>query len=989
MAKQDGRPIQHSKKKDCKAFVRFYCRGDKDSRDFCVLTAFSEEHNHVLTKAMYFQDTHKIKEPEELEFVDQSVKLNVKAPALKNHIKTKFDKPGISTNHVRYMMSKLKSPANDNEELNVFLEKVVEEGGNVEILMDKGKVRVLTVQTSQMRKAYLGISPNIVSVDTTFNFNSEGYKMSSFAYCNPVTTKGEVGQLAFMADEGAEALEFAFKAFRKTIVQDPSYIMVDKDFTELSVLAKVFPNSIALLCQFHVMKYMKTLVSTAQAVDGGISVDYDKKIEIMETFRNVLYATTDDDAEVKMEMFEKGIIGIRVRVGNGDKAYYTNLNEYFEKNWKVCADKWMTCKRRGIPGFEDENTNNRLERLWRSMKDYLKRITTGTVSISKAVVSLVNFAENQIVDRYTWQMRHTIRIAHSDPAIAEEYREASKDINDRGMMFFKKSVDLMLKNEGRMEVLDDGVTGVKEKFKKKRNVEKSTREEEFDVKIYEADDMKCNCSWSVRCAAPCRHILLVRRSKGLPMFTLGLFSAKFFKERCQDLEQDLLAKFEESDNELDVDVIVDDLDDVQGKVLNRGQKFRKINPLSERLLEATLRCGTKKVEVYEEEMRQIIENAKNGRSLFARIEESPEAFGLEDENEDTVNAIKDGFKMEYEDILKNKEKGGESRFNLSWHSRSKAGRVGRPRESKVKFVKRKNAPGKENLMEGDGKPPRKMPRVQELGKQKYVGGKENLAAGDGVPPRMVPRAAGDDGEVVCAFPLTNDKPRRYAVYETDLDCLRPRRFITNEIVDFQFRYMQPNGPSGQQVWLLTAYHAQQLHSWANVPSLQKQVEAARLFEDGGSQVVFMAWCEASHFFGCVGVCGVNPAIYVLESIGGYTEPEGVASLRRFMREMQMLQKIAPSDIEVYTPDVPRQAAGSNDCGLFMIESAARVLESPCEFIQRVQRNQLSNWYPSNDASRRRTEIASLVLTLGQEQRQVRETQETTKMAKVPDPNVQV
>jgi hypothetical protein len=63
------------------------------------------------------------------------------------------------------------------------------------------------------------------------------------------------------------------------------------------------------------------------------------------------------------------------------------------------------------------------------MKDYLKQTTSGSVSISKAVVSLVNFAENQLVERYTWQM-HTMRIAHSDPSIGQEYTNAAKELNE-------------------------------------------------------------------------------------------------------------------------------------------------------------------------------------------------------------------------------------------------------------------------------------------------------------------------------------------------------------------------------------------------------------------------------------------------------------------------------------------------------------------------------------------------------------------------------
>ena len=260
---------------------------------------------------MYFQETHTICEAEEVEFVEQSIKLNVKATQLKTRVQAKFDKPGISTNHIRYIMSKLKSPEKEREELSLFLEKIVEEGGNVEILLDKDKVRVLAVQTSEMRKAYLGISPDIVLVDTTFNFNSEGYKMSSFAYCNPVSNKGEVGQLNFLADEGGEALEFAFKAFKKTIVKDPRVIMLDKDFTELSTLAKVFPKTTTLLCQFHVMKYIKTIVSTAQGITAEVIVDYDKKVETMETPEPWFTLLQMMKQKLSLKLSRRRLVGLR------------------------------------------------------------------------------------------------------------------------------------------------------------------------------------------------------------------------------------------------------------------------------------------------------------------------------------------------------------------------------------------------------------------------------------------------------------------------------------------------------------------------------------------------------------------------------------------------------------------------------------------------------------------------------------------------------
>ena len=923
------------------------------------MTAFSEDHNHVVNEAMYFQEAHKISDSEEIDFVAEAMKMNVTAAQLKNHIKSKYDKTGISTNHVRYMMAKLRSPDVEKEDLSVYLERVVQEGGSVHIKHDNNKetVRVMTIQTNYMRKAYSGIAPSLVYVDTTFNFNKEGYKMSSFAYLNPVTNKGEIAQLIFLTDEGADALEFAFSSFKATNAHAPGYFMVDKDFNEVNTLKTVFSKSSFLLCQFHVMKYMKSLISTAQGINGGTNVDYEKKSDMMEAFRVLLYANTEGEAHVMAERFDKIIEGVQVRVGNGDKAYYVNLKAYFDKNWRSCSDKWMTSKRKNIQGLEDENTNNRLERLWRTMKDYLKGITSGSVSIDKAVVILVNFAENQLHEQYTWQMRHSIRITHQDPKIKQEYMNAAVELNDRGMRKFKESVDMLFKKEEMMEVVEEGgQKGVKENFTKKNS------SHICNSKTYRTTESQCNCSWSYRSGCPCRHVLFIRRSLGLLLFDSDLFCARFLKQRCYDLDENLGGESavvnEFNNNNSSFDEIVEDLEDVKQKVLNRGEKYRLVNPLLEQLQESMIRCGTQKVESFVEEMQEILDNVKSGKSLL--IKNSSDSTPAAPQEEKSVK--KDHF-IKVNDIMSSTapvdkcdhivvnpvgaystsdELGLKSkRFNVSWQSGFKAGRVGRPKESKVKFIKRKTLPAKQKNTSACVK-----------------------------STREVSRSNDSKNEILCTLTTDPKNPGQHAIYVNDLDCLRPKTFITNDIVDFKFKLLQPNGPSGQPVWLISSYLSQLLHEWKLSPTLSRQVEAAKLFDKGGCEIVLVAQCQNSHFFGIVGVCGAQPAIFVLESIGSYGEPSLVKVLHEFMQEMQQLRKLPKNKIEIHTPPVPRQATASNDCGIFLIENATKIIENPEDFVSRAYSYQLENWYSQSDISNRRTEIAKQLLDFGQEQRRV-------------------
>ena len=267
---------------------------------------------------MYDQETHKVDTSEEIKSVKEAALLKLKASQVKKMMKNKFNKKAVTTRHVRYMMNKFKGPITEKEDLEVYLQQIVEEGGRVEILLDKEKVRVLTVQTAEMRRAFNGASPDIVGLDSTFNFSSTGYNMSAFCYINPVTKSGEIKQLSFLSDEGEEAFDFVFNTFKKSIKRNPAAFIVDKDFNEIKVLNSVFPDSIVTLCLFHVLKWITQLVSTATSEDDRtLNVDLEKKDKIMTAFRGLVYAHSSEICSDNLRVFEAEILGIEVRVGNG------------------------------------------------------------------------------------------------------------------------------------------------------------------------------------------------------------------------------------------------------------------------------------------------------------------------------------------------------------------------------------------------------------------------------------------------------------------------------------------------------------------------------------------------------------------------------------------------------------------------------------------------------------------------------------------------
>ena len=381
------------------------------------------------------------------------------------------------------------------------------------------------------------------------------------------------------------------------------------------------------------------MVSSARHKEDNTSVDFDQKKLIMESFRSLVYAHRKNTYDDNLKQFEDLAKDVEVKVGNADN--FVSLNQYFIKNWESCQEMWSMFSRRRIVGIEDINTNNHLERMWRTLKDYLKQMTSGAMTISKAVLKLVRYCEMRLEERYTWDRRHKMRIFDEDPDIKEEYVQAAKKLNDRGMGKFVQSVEKMKDKESLMEVVvtEEGGESIKEVFRKKVRVteEKKVKEEydgknedengnilmeetdsaekekgedeEFDddgvdsFKIYQTSIGGCNCASKFRSGCPCRHILFLRKTKNINLFDSSLFSLHFSKERNLDLEKEHEDLKFDDDQSIEVDkdnsqhIIEGDSENEETlKTLTREQKYKIVGPLCERLIDAMIKCGTVRVE---------------------------------------------------------------------------------------------------------------------------------------------------------------------------------------------------------------------------------------------------------------------------------------------------------------------------------------------------------------------------------------------------------
>ena len=68
------------------------------------------------------------------------------------------------------------------------------------------------------------------SLDTTYGFETSGHKLNIILYHNPATNRGEICQIAIMADECLESYQFIFEQFKNSFRTDPLVIIIDKVF---------------------------------------------------------------------------------------------------------------------------------------------------------------------------------------------------------------------------------------------------------------------------------------------------------------------------------------------------------------------------------------------------------------------------------------------------------------------------------------------------------------------------------------------------------------------------------------------------------------------------------------------------------------------------------------------------------------------------------------------------------------------------------------
>ena len=620
---QGERIHQHYNQMNCPALVRFY-KSKKDGSLTC--TKIVNEHSHAVTAAIYNRDNVQL-EQEEIDLCLSLKSGNCKPSQIKRVLQEKYHKE-VTIQKLKNMIKKF--PAEDLQENNFeeFLTSLEDEGGNVNWLDDPdGTVRCMAIYSSKMKNAFHSSDPPLVQLDTTFEIEASRYKLMAVVYLNPTTNKSEVAFMALMCDETTDTVDYALKCFKSLCLRQKLIFIVDKDFGQLAVLSKLFPGATILLCIFHAIKFIKTLVATAP-------VFVERKTAILKQFRTVLYSNTEADMCKNIDDFLNLVEGVEVKTG--DKL--TSLKEYFKRNWLGCKEMWVIWYRKDLPCLGD-NTSNRVERYFWTLKKALKDTFMSLPKTVSALKYLVKFADERLQEKYTYAQNKVLVIYDKNELIVKNNQEASKVLNDRGCVLFHSAqkklekVEIFLSLEERKVVhrLNGG------------------------SKVYSTTLESCDCMFVYNHQAPCSHILFMRvKDPNVPVFSPELFHKRYLRESMSlqslDTENVSVGMEDGVRNE-----VVDDMLTVETEydiALSDRKKYAMVMPILIRLGNLISCHPTKMFLHYLDRMNDFEKRIRRGQNLDSLINDiTAETLDVPDLN--TENRIRNPLFIEENENVEN------------------------------------------------------------------------------------------------------------------------------------------------------------------------------------------------------------------------------------------------------------------------------------------------------------------------------------------------
>ena len=362
----------------------------------------------------------------------------------------------------------------------------------------------------------------------------------------------EVAGLLFLVSETKDMVEKGMGFFSESLLLSgclggaPLIFFLDKDFDYINVVEDIFPGCLVFLCFIHTRRYFKDKVFTgkAQWKDGSFLSGGDKE----NLLKQVTLVRDAPTCEAFMERENKLLDITRdlsVRAGQAVNA--CSFQEYYLKNWKPCAFRWVLAYRRNLP-TKGCNDTQAVESTFSALKRYSKsEFGTTTPTLTDLINVLPKILDQRTENRQKNIFNKRLVIYHKEPRYRTALEKASWELNAAGMRVFNTAINMCDNKEKNMKLTDDD--HIEEKYMGKKTAPY--------IGKYQTDGTTCNCSWFAAHFF-CRHIIFYRKSKDLPIYEQRMFHSSFFTHRFKNVSDENLDVDVESDSS-DIDERVDDI----------------------------------------------------------------------------------------------------------------------------------------------------------------------------------------------------------------------------------------------------------------------------------------------------------------------------------------------------------------------------------------------------------------------------------------------
>ncbi|KAE8968249.1 hypothetical protein PR001_g27853 [Phytophthora rubi] len=339
---------------DCEAKVKVLSKRDVKGV-WKVYVSWSGSHNHLRSAELYryYSENRRITDPDVLLVVQKMDKAGSSAKGILQHLREETGK-SMELRDVHNLIASIKRESRggktDDERSVELLREFCQTNGNsaaISMNNSSGLVHAVCFQTARQKRLFKAF-PEVIMVDTTHGTNRNYCKLFSILV-DDVFGKGQYVQRSLVERETKENLSFCLQEFKEA---NPAWekirvIVTDKDFSEKDVLAEAFPNARQILCQFHVIDYLR------KQVGRRCSRGPNDKEEIIGALQLMMKAKSAQ----AYKMYRQDML--RSLGHNMKDPFY----EYFDANWETCKEEWVDYLRDNVPHLNN-HTNNRIESGW-------------------------------------------------------------------------------------------------------------------------------------------------------------------------------------------------------------------------------------------------------------------------------------------------------------------------------------------------------------------------------------------------------------------------------------------------------------------------------------------------------------------------------------------------------------------------------------------------------------------------------------------------